>query len=246
MAKQGIQIALPDSCYRKIKEFSEKNFVSYSEIFTVLLENCGSDISTRDKSTALKDSRRDREIDSKNVNIIQISLSKELKKKMDEIRLKNKTTNPEIARTLIGNADFDRLKFRTIGEVYSETLIPVKQSNLSKDKISININLEKEIYKKLKEFSIRNYISISEVFRTLIENSETKLNIKHKTIFYEKAITLHLNEKLTNKLKEMVLENNASPSEIVVNLVETTDLSKMKFKTLGEVFSEARKLIKKK
>lgn len=125
----------------------------------------------------------------------------------------------------------------------------------NKKTMQVRVNLP--TYKKLQEYAVRNYISVSEIFRVLISNSNIKIDStrnkttvisqarKSKELVNSRMVMLWLNEKLILKMREMKLANDASYSEIARCLVDSADFKKLKFKTIGEINSIARQKSKK-
>ena len=125
-----------------------------------------------------------------------------------------------------------------------------------KNKNDIAVRFNDTTYKKLKEFSTMNYISVSEVFRVLVEKSKIKLdNARDKFTVSSNAykdkntnknrVMFYLNKELIQKINKMKLENNASYSEIARCLIEGADFNKYKFKTLSEVYKNTKYKYKK-
>ena len=108
----------------------------------------------------------------------------------------------------------------------------------------LNIRLDAVINKKLKVFAVMNDVSYSEIVRVLLLKSKLKIKTRDKkTVIIDGQQTenknvvrcgLYLNDDEVMKLKKMHIENNASYSEIIRQLIANTDLDKLKFKTKGE------------
>ena len=119
--------------------------------------------------------------------------------------------------------------------------------------------LDSTTHKKIKEFALMNQISMSEIFRVLIENSKMKLknvrltgsviwDSRRQGKVNKSTVRAYVTEEAFYKLTKMRLENNVSCSEIMRCLIEETDFnnSKLKFKNKAEVYREAVKKNKKK
>lgn len=124
-SRKTITVALSTKHYRKVQEFSIKNFVSVSEIFRVLFTNTKIKINIKDKKTVIAESRQEKNIANKNTNSVLLVLNAEIIDKINEMRFENNTTISEIAKHLVENADFSKLKFKTIGEINSEARLKV-------------------------------------------------------------------------------------------------------------------------
>jgi hypothetical protein len=74
----------------------------------------------------------------------------------------------------------------------------------------------------------------------LVLKGENILNAKQKGKVNKSTINACVTKETINKLDKMRIENNASCSEIMRCLIEETDLSKLKFKTISEIYSKAR------
>jgi len=113
--RKRVSIQLYNNTYRKIKTFGAKNNISIAEIMRVLVENSSINVNVRTKSQVIIDSSR------KNIKLINVVIypDKKLLQKINLMIVKNNSTASEILRVLIDNADFKKMKFRTINEVYS-------------------------------------------------------------------------------------------------------------------------------
>ena len=145
---------------------------------------------------------------------------------------------------MVRNTGFSKIKFRTINEVCS-----IKSKHRGKDTVSIGLDIP--THKKLKGFSIKNFFAYSEITRVLIENFYIKMNVRDRGTVQREGlkvgkinkniIEVCLNKNLEEKLNKMRIENSTTSSEIVRHLINNTDLSKLKFKTKGEVYSVSNK-----
>ena len=126
-----------------------------------------------------------------------------------------------------------------------------------KENLIISVRLDAPTHKKLKEFAIINHISLSEIFKVLIEKSNIKLkNVRlNGNVIWEarlkgkvnkSQVRVNATEDTISKLNKLRIENNASCSEIIRCLINEADFSKYKFKTIGEIYKEAIKKNKEK
>jgi hypothetical protein len=250
MENRTITVRLDNTNFKKLKEFSVMNYISASEIFRVLIEKSKIKLdNARDRYTVSNNAIKNKESTNKN-NVI-LYLNKELINKLVDMKLENNISYSEIARCLIRDADFSKMKFRTIDEL--------NRNKRPKDKEKFNIYLRLDVptHKRLKEFSLKNYVAFSEIARVLIENSDVKINVKdmgtvirdgsQKGKTHKNIIVVYLNKELYEKLNKMKIENHASHSEIIRYLFENADFSKMKFKTKDKTYSASRqKVLKRK
>jgi len=68
----------------------------------------------------------------------------------------------------------------------------------------------------------------------VVQNGRSGKKVNSKPLF------IYLTNETIYKLNKMKLENNASHSEIIRCLINNADFSKLKFKTLREIHSEAK------
>ena len=100
----------------------------------------------------------------------------------------------------------------------------------------IRVRLDDKSYKKLKEFSVMNTISQSEIVRVLLKKTNIKIDVRNRRAVILDAfnhgqknarlVQFYVPEQLFMKLKKMNLENEASYSEIIRQLINIADLSK--------------------
>jgi hypothetical protein len=237
-------IRLDSVNFKKLKEFSIKNYISTSEIFRVLIEKSKIKLAnTRPASDVILDAKKNKELHNK--YHVTLYLNQKLINKLDDMRIENNISYSEIGRCLVQNADFFKMEFKTINEVLKNTESKYKRKD------NIHIMLDMPTRKKLKEFSIKNFVSGSELVRALIKKSDVKINVKDRGTVQrdglrsgktdKKYVLVCLDEESQEKLNKMKIENNATYSEIIRYLFENADFSKMKFKTKDEVYSTAFK-----
>lgn len=118
------------------------------------------------------------------------------------------------------------------------------------NKTTIAAMLDNNSYKKIKEFSVMNNISQSEIVRVLLNKIPLKINArdigtviqeaKEKGKVNKKSIQIYITDELVVKLRKMILLNNTSYSEIIRYVISTTDFSSMTFKTKGEIMHKVK------
>ena len=114
----------------------------------------------------------------------------------------------------------------------------------------LGILLDSNTYKKIKEFSKLNNISLSEIIRVLLNKSSIKIDVrevgavikdaKEKGKVNKSKILVTITEELIQKIRNMSLKNNASYSEIVRHLISKADFNNISFRTKGEIMSEIK------
>jgi hypothetical protein len=115
--KIKLYVILDDKSYEKIKTFSVKNDISQAEIVRVLIDKSSINLKVRDKKTIQNDAKIKK---LTNTNVVDVTLAKELKDKIKDIILKNKTSYSEVVRTLINNTKLKPSMFRTTNEIFSK------------------------------------------------------------------------------------------------------------------------------
>jgi len=115
----------------------------------------------------------------------------------------------------------------------------------------IGVRLDEVSFRKVKEYSIMNDISMSEIICTLLNKTPLILKTrqigevineaKEKGNVNIKMLALFPSDKIILKLKNMCLKNNTSFSEIVRNLIHEANFSEFDFKTKGQKITESKK-----
>ena len=117
--------------------------------------------------------------------------------------------------------------------------------------VKLNIKVDKQTHKKIKNFSFDNDIAHSEVIRVLIEKAPLKLNTrdkkaiqndsKTKKLINDNLLLLYLTKELRMKLKKMISTNETSGAEIIRVLINNSNIQPSMFKTKSEVATLAKK-----
>ena len=117
--------------------------------------------------------------------------------------------------------------------------------------IRLGIRLDRQTYVKIKDFSKRNNISLSEIIRVLVENSPLEIktrnnkkiqrDAKEKNLVNTTASMILVTKKVKDKLTNMCSKNEASYSEVVRTLINKTRFKPSDFKTINEIQSTSAK-----
>jgi hypothetical protein len=107
------------------------NHISQSEIVRVLIENSKVKIDTRNLGTVISEAMQKGKT---NKSIAMIYLPEKLLQKANKMRLENNASFSEIVRCLVmdadfNKADFNKLKFKNISEVYKEAIKKNKEKS---------------------------------------------------------------------------------------------------------------------
>jgi hypothetical protein len=230
--KKILKLLLDDQLNTKLRDFTNTNEFTPSEIIRVIVENAKLDINIKDWESSSKKQSAPKNIE------VRISMSDTTLDKIKILCEKNKITRSDILRILLEKADLSKMKFQTyremllnrLGKNLAETS-PVKYENVC----SI---LDYQTYKKLKDFAAKTKTIQSEIIKTLLEQSDIRIETKSRsTIFKEgcrnpkKSIqtTFTISKKLKEKINKMRIENRTTYSEIIRRLVHNADLESLHF-----------------
>ena len=240
---------------KKIKDFCIKNEVSQSEILRVLIERSSIKINVKSKSEINRAARGG----LRNTLSTRFFVSQKTLDKLEKMCEKNNASYSEITRRLVDFADLESIPFRTLREMRAEA----KGRDIA-DKyvyrrlaygIKLDTTLDYSTNEKIKDFALANNTIPSEILRVLLERSPIKIDVKSRKEITKDAfdgkphnIPTHfcLPEKLVKKLENMRIENRTSYSELVRRLIETSDLNKIKFRSINEIFPTLAKSKSKK
>jgi metal-responsive CopG/Arc/MetJ family transcriptional regulator len=229
---------------KKIKDFCLANDVSPSEVLRVLVKRSKIKIDARSRYTLQIEARRGKLL--KIVN--RFCVSQETLDKVNKMCIKNNVSCSEIIRKLINDADLQNIKFRKMTDrlIREDGTIDIYLNKRTLAGIRLDILLDYNTKKKLKDFSIKHDVPTSEILRVLLEESNIKIDVKDKKTItneaahghtHDIACPFYLPEELIDKIRKMRIENHTSYSEIVRNLIEKNDLKKMKFRPTNEIIS---------
>jgi hypothetical protein len=227
--KKIILVRLDAATHRKIKEFTLFYGFNVSEVVRLLIKKSSIKIKDiRNKGEVLDHSKQKGKIDAITILLI---LSKQVLEKLRKMSLQNKASCSEILRILIDRTDLESLK--------------IKPKIKPERTMRILMRLDNFTNKKIKEFSTRSNVSLSEIARVLIDNSDLKLNARNfgAIIMHSKEkgeLNNHksqawLTEELLDKIKEAALHYDTSYSEILRILIKEADLYSMSFRTRAEI-----------
>ena len=227
--KKIILVRLDAATHRKIKEFTLFYGFNVSEVVRLVIKKSSIKIKdVRNKSDVLNNSKQKGKIDAITILLI---LSKQVLEKLRKMSLQNKASCSEILRILIDRTNLESLKIKP----------KIKPERTTK----ILMRLDNFTNKKIKEFSTRSNVSLSEIARVLIDNSDLKLNArnfgaivmhsKEKGELDNHKTSARLTEELLDKIKEAALHYDTSYSEILRILIKEADLDSMSFRTRDEI-----------
>lgn len=229
----GIKLdtTLDETTNGKIRDFALANSTTPSEILRVLVERSPIKIDVKNRGEISKETYNGNPHNIAN----HFYLPEELIKKIEKMRIENRTSYSEIVRRIIETADFKKIKFRTINEIFPILLKSKskKKSQKAKKKlVRINAFLHNTTHKKLKNFVTKNNLSISEVLKVLADNVDTKTSQEKYNLFFytgKKNVGKNVNkfnvtEDTCNKLRKIHLISQKTFSEIIDKLISTTVL----------------------
>ena len=227
--KQGnkniIGINLDATRNRKIQEFALVHGYYVSEVIRAMVKKSSVKIKDiRNRGEVIDHSKQKGKID---LTRIVLMLPKPLLLKLRKMSLHNKASCSEIVRVLIDRTDLDSLKIKTKIRTGKTLKIAIKLDNFTN--------------KKIREFSAMNNVSISEIGRVLIDNSDLKINArrfssiaayvkKHGRVSIHSTV-MWLTKELLDKIKEARAHYETSHSEILRILIREADLNSMTFRT---------------
>jgi len=234
-----MSVRLDSDVYRKLKEFSVKNFISQTEIVSTLIKTSSIKISPVEGVSS------DKKVSGNKRGLIQIYLDEESFSKLKKMRVENSMSNSKIISNLIKMAILEVYHFKSKAMMYKKGNYEIKYTS---------VGLNNDIYSKIREYSNKNKVSMSKILRVLVGRSDVllKTNPKKYVRLYSKknkntvhaSVLFYLNQKLLDKLALMRLKNDASFSEIINILVDEADFKKMKFRTIKEVHKSGHTLKK--
>jgi hypothetical protein len=231
--KKILTVRLNTETYNKLKLFSVEKCIDMSDIVRVLIDNSDMKVdNVRDIGNILMDVHKG--IASR--TRADVVMDTDMVNKLEKMKIVNNAPYSEIIRCLIKEADFNKFNF-------------VEKDNSER---TVEAWLDDNDYKRLKEFSIINFVTFHEIIEVLIKSSDIKVkNIRSMSELYKKAkvrayshcVPFYSSEELYIKLRKMRIENGATNCEIIRTLVKNCDLSKFKFKLKSHCYVKKEKAI---
>jgi hypothetical protein len=226
----AMAIDLDVTTNRKIKEFALVHGLYVSQVIRALIQKSSMKIKdVRNKVDIINHSKQEGKVDVTNITPI---LSKKLLVKLRKMSLQNKTSCSEIIRNLIDRTDLESLKIKS-----KIKIMPIW-------KIRMGMYLDDMTNNKIRDFSKMNDVSLAEIVRVLIDNSDMKFNarnygtiVKHgKEKQVNKRMTLiSLTQELFDKIDEAKSRYHTTYSEIIRILIREADLNSISFMTRAEM-----------